>query len=294
MPQHHAIDQFHSYTDTLLEEAGSIPATVTQTAPAETWRQRWRSPQVALASLGFLVFGNIGVAAASNSAVPGDLLYPVDLAFESVAGLVGFDVGGATERLEEASVLIARGQFDAAIDPIAYAAAELDDQAAASITALADHLTDIGSESTDREALHRATFALVETVRASLVDASDVDLATWKQAVADRVQLVADTANGRPFTPPGQDDNFVPPGQDDNFVPPGQDDGSTPPGLEGKPVPPGQDDNFVPPGQQIEPTPEEDSPPPREGDEFTPPGRDDNFTPPGRAKPKPKGQGHGS
>ena len=75
-----------------------------------------------------MVFGNIGIAAASNSAVPGDLLYPVDRAFENVADLIGVDVGGATERLEEAAVLIARGQFDTAIEPIAAAAAELDDE----------------------------------------------------------------------------------------------------------------------------------------------------------------------
>ncbi|MDX2342219.1 MAG: hypothetical protein QNL12_00055 [Acidimicrobiia bacterium] len=250
---------------------------------------------MAFASLGFLVFGNIAIAAASNSAVPGDLLYPVDRAFENVADLIGVDVGGATERLEEAAVLIARGQFDIAIEPIAAAAANLDDETAAAIETLAAHLAQIEPGVSNREDLHNATFSLLATVR-GVAESGTADVAAWKQAVANCVQDVANTAKGRSFTPPGQDDTFVPPGQEDGSTPPGQEDKDkdVPPGQEDKDkdVPPGQEDKDkdVPPGQEVAQLPSEDSPPPPgQEDEFVPPGQDDEFTPPGRNRDTPKG-----
>ncbi len=239
---------------------------------------------MAFASVGFILFGNIGIAAASNSAVPGDLLYPVDRAFESVAGVFGVDVGGATERLEEAAVLIGRGQFDAAIKPIAAAAADLDDEAAAAIETLAAHLAQIEPGASSREDLHNATFTLLATV-SDVAESGAADVAAWKQAVAICVENVADTANGRPFTPPGQDDTFVPPGQEDGSTPPGQED-------KDKDVPPGQEDRDknVPPGQEVAPLSSEDSPaPPGQDDDFVPPGQDDEFTPPGRNRDTPRG-----
>jgi hypothetical protein len=252
MPQHHALDEFREYTTGLLAESGSTSATTAQTH-SRAWQQRWRSPQVALASLGFLVFGNLGIAAASNSAVPGDLLYPVDRAYESAAGLVGLDLGGAPERLEEAAVLIDRGEFETAIEPLAAAAAQIDDAVGASIANIA---TQLGNESGSGD-LRKAAMALHATVQAMIEGDSETDLDEWKEAIDDRVEDLTGANQGQPsflapgdeFVPPGQDDNFVPPGQDDNFVPPGKDQDFVPPGQESKnKTPPGKDDDFTPPG----------------------------------------------
>ena len=228
------------------------------------------------ASLGFLVFGNVGMAAAANGAVPGDVLYPVDLGYEYVVGLLGGDVGGAGERLEEASVLIERGQLERALDTIGVAAGEFDSAAEAAISALSDRLDGLDANAARRVDLHRATVALLTTVQEMVGGEAAPDLASWKHAINDSVKAVADTAQGDPHTPPGQDDTFVPPGQED---------GSTPPGLDEKPTPPGQDDTFIPPGQDGGSTPPGlvgKPTPPGHGDTFTPPGQDRDAAPPGR------------
>ena len=319
MRHNQALDEFDRYSKALLEEAGSEYTNIPQRGRTRTWQQRWRSPQVAFASLGFLVFGNIGMAAAADSAVPGDILYPIDQAYENVMGLFGGDGNRAEERLEEASVLIARGQFDIAMDTIAVAAGEFDTDAGATIAAATTRLVHFDTNVTSREDLHRATFALLTAVRDRVGRDAAVDEVSWRQAIDVRAAAVVDVAHGQPFAPPGQDDTFVPPGQDDGStppglvdkaVPPGQDDGSTPPGLVDKAVPPGQDDGSTPPGlvdKAVPPgqddalvSPSQDDIPvlPDQDHTFVPPGQDDTFVPPGQdndstspGNGRPRGQG---
>ncbi len=215
------------------------------------------------------------MAAAANSAVPGDLLYPVDRAYESAAGMLGIDTGGATERLKEASILIARGEFDAAIEPIAAAAAEIDAESSEAIAALATQLARLEADTVDREDLHRATSALATTVRGMLEEGSPGHLMTWKQAIKDGVEYVADTAQGQPFSPPGLD---IAPGLE---IAPGQDEESTPPGLD---IAPGQDEETLPPAVPIEPDPAPEAD--NTATTPTPPGQDDGFVPPGQDRVK--------
>jgi hypothetical protein len=283
-----ALHELSTYGNALLEDAGSGRANTPHGGGIRTWQQRWRSPQVAFASLGFLVFGNIGMAAAANSAVPGDILYPIDQAYENVIGLFGGNGNRAVERLEEASVLIARGQFDLAMETISVAAGEFDTDAAITISSATTRLGHLGTNVTNREDLHRATFALLTTVSGLVNGNGGTDMLTWKVAIDDCAAAVVDVANGQPF---------VPPGQDDTFVPPGQEGGSTPPGLVDKAVPPGQDDTFVPPGQSTESTTpdQNDTPatflPPGQDDTFAPPGQGADFTRPGNGRGRGQGQG---
>jgi len=69
----------------------------------------WRLATVALAVL--LMSGTAGMAMAADSAVPGDALYGVDLAFERV----GIGSGSAEERLEEAIVMAAQSRSSEAL-----------------------------------------------------------------------------------------------------------------------------------------------------------------------------------
>ncbi|MEA2001701.1 MAG: hypothetical protein U9N84_07430 [Actinomycetota bacterium] len=251
--------ELRNYAESLLTEAGSGPPLVPQLAVVSGRLRRWRSPYVAIASMGLMVFGNIGMAAATDSAVPGDLLYPIDRAYESVAGLVGVDVGGPTERMEEASVLLARGDFELAVQTIAGTVSSIDQDLAASVKALSPVLDQLDSREVKREDLHNAVATLVDTARGIAEDATGRDRAMLRRAVRDQTRIVAEVARGGPFAPPGQDDDFTPPGKDkDN--PPGQDDKTTPPGQD-KENPPGQDkDKDTPPGQ--------------DKDKDTPPGQD--------------------
>lgn len=57
-----------------------------------------------------VLLGNAGLAAAAEPAVPGDLLYGVDRAYERLADVVGLGADHAAERLDEATELVARGR----------------------------------------------------------------------------------------------------------------------------------------------------------------------------------------
>jgi len=66
-----------------------------------------RRPAVLAAAA--VLLGNAGLAAAAEPAVPGDLLYGVDRAYERLADAVGLGADHAAERLAEATELVARG-----------------------------------------------------------------------------------------------------------------------------------------------------------------------------------------
>lgn len=74
-----------------------------------------RLPRVAAATVGFFAVANVAAAAVSNSAVPGDALYPLDRAYEAAGRLIGFDDHTA-ERLAEAEVLVERSDLPGALD----------------------------------------------------------------------------------------------------------------------------------------------------------------------------------
>jgi len=74
------------------------------------------TPRLAPAAVAaILLFAMSGVAVASNSAVPGDALYGIDRALESI----GIGNGGAAERIEEAGVLTENGDGAEALELLA-------------------------------------------------------------------------------------------------------------------------------------------------------------------------------
>lgn len=79
--------------------------------------------KIAVAAAGgvLLAVGTSGLAVAADGAVPGDLLYGVDLALEKL----GVGSGGATERLQEASSLIEHGRVARGLDHVANAIGQL-------------------------------------------------------------------------------------------------------------------------------------------------------------------------
>ncbi len=71
--------------------------------------RRARLVAAIVSSAAFAVVSVTGVGAIADQAVPGDSLYPVDRAYESISRAIGRDVDRTQETLEEALVLAQRG-----------------------------------------------------------------------------------------------------------------------------------------------------------------------------------------
>lgn len=89
-----------------------VPATATTTP----WRHRLT---VVATSVGVALFGNVGLALASNSAVPGDALYGLDRAYERIGAAIGLESDTVAERFDEAQVLLSRGDGAQALESAA-------------------------------------------------------------------------------------------------------------------------------------------------------------------------------
>ncbi|MFZ0013024.1 MAG: hypothetical protein WAL25_02805 [Acidimicrobiia bacterium] len=99
------------------------------------------TPRLATAAVAaILIIGLGGVAAASNTAVPGDPLYGVDRALETI----GIGDGATEERLSEASTLTARGQTTEALDLLAETLGSNSEQASDALLRAAARLHESG------------------------------------------------------------------------------------------------------------------------------------------------------
>jgi hypothetical protein len=191
-----ALRDLRAYARFLLAEEVGVPPAPRPAATPVPVRRALLRPRTIAAAAAILVLGNAGLAAAADGAVPGDLLYPVDRAYESIGAALGFHVGGSAERLDEAQVLLERGNVSAAIET---AAATLGDGLAAEaleLTTSADDPT-TASAPDGGEDLQAAVGALIEAIRSD--DKDDI-----KQAA----RTVAETARGEPFDAdqgPGKD-----------------------------------------------------------------------------------------
>jgi hypothetical protein len=112
-----AIEDLRSYGRSLAGSLtpGETEAMVGRAIAARYKRRRPRALVVALAILGLLAISNVGLAAASDAAVPGDLLYPFDRGYEWARDLFGTR-DRTLERLAESEVLSLRGETGVAID----------------------------------------------------------------------------------------------------------------------------------------------------------------------------------
>jgi hypothetical protein len=86
-------------------------------APSAGLSFRRRLVAIAAASATFIT-GNLGVAMAADSAVPGDLLFGLDRAYEQLADLIGLSGDRAGERLDEAAQLADAGRSVDALDAV--------------------------------------------------------------------------------------------------------------------------------------------------------------------------------
>ena len=149
---------------------------------------------VAVATTVLMGVSNVALATAANPAVPGDPLYGLDRAYESIGAAVGFSAVHASERASEVLVLQERGRSSEALDLVQ------------------ETLTTLLDSDDPKAAVHEFTAGLgnedfADTLEALLTAARDVD--TTGEAVSRIARSIVDSivlpeqANGNPG---GKDD----------------------------------------------------------------------------------------
>ena len=111
-----AIEDLRDYGRSLVE---GVPVGQTEMAVGRVLASRHKSHRprrlvLILATTGVLAVSNVALAAASDSAAPGDLLYPIDRGYEWARDLFGH-TDRTNERLAESETLSQRGHVDDAI-----------------------------------------------------------------------------------------------------------------------------------------------------------------------------------
>jgi hypothetical protein len=185
---------------------------------ALTGRRPQLVQRVAIASAALLVFVAMssGLAYAADGAKPGDLLYGLDRALETV----GVDNGGATERLAEVEALIATG---AVADGLRHASAVLDGQpdsgeARAALSAAAARFEDAADSPSSQAAQVSALITYLHDALASSDGVVDGQMVAGMARDLGRSQ--ADPA-GRPAEPGSQADPAGAPVEPGSQVDPG-------------------------------------------------------------------------
>lgn len=114
--ENRAIEDLRAYGRSLVE---GVPVGQTEMAVGRVMASRHESHRprrlvLMLATAGLLAVSNVALAAASDSAAPGDFLYPVDRGYEWARDLFGH-TDRTNERLAESETLTQRGHVDDAI-----------------------------------------------------------------------------------------------------------------------------------------------------------------------------------
>lgn len=186
-------------------------------------RRRPRRAVAAIAATALLGVSNVALASAADPAVPGDALYGVDRAYESIGSAVGLGDTHATERATEVLALQERGQSSEALQHVIASLTELL-EAEDPVEAVEEFTSALDNSAVDLT-------ALMDVVRD--VDSTGLDVAQVARQIAASIEL-PEHARGNP----GGANDAGPPG--DDVGPPGDDVG--PPPDRGRPDNPGNSD----------------------------------------------------
>lgn len=178
-----------------------IAARMARSGASESGRKvrlRDRRPILRLAPAAMalvLAMGMTGVAAASNAAGPGDVLYGIDRSLERV----GINDGGLSERIEEANQLAASGSPSEALDHLADS---LEPMSAGAAHALADAAAKVraaGPEDNPSQGVREDVAGMLEWIAGSELSGREFGL-----GVAERARGIAQSPEptGRPDPQP--------------------------------------------------------------------------------------------
>ncbi|MEA3511337.1 MAG: hypothetical protein U9R51_07885 [Actinomycetota bacterium] len=124
------LDDLRSYANDLVDAAPDLDASSLLLAdgpPVPKRPHHFTVPAMALMGVAAMLFiAQVGVAVVANSAVPGDQFYGLDLLVEDALTTVGVPIDVASERIDEAEVLLERNELDEAIRTTRVAYREMD------------------------------------------------------------------------------------------------------------------------------------------------------------------------
>jgi hypothetical protein len=240
MSDNRPFDDLRSLGDHLREHVPPVISDQVAAAAVRKGRQRSlrrRSWIPVVVTTALLAAANVAMAQATDAAVPGDFLYPVDRAYEWLGDRFGV-TNRLSERVDEALVLAARGETDLA----ASLTDEIADQAGHPELSAAISELLAAAQSGDHDRLEEAIGA-VKAEATAIAESNRSELEPASPAVTAPGQVEggpADTAPGQTEgspadTAPGQVDD--PPTDSPSATAPGQ---VTPPGGNPSDSAPGQ------------------------------------------------------
>jgi hypothetical protein len=208
-------DDLRRYAADLYSEVSPVAAHRAVASAMSHRRNRPRKSVVILVATGMFALTNVALAAVADPAVPGDRLYPVDRAYESVADLLGGGGPRVTERFQEVDVLLERGHLGMALELVQETLTKIleSDDPHAALEELDASVGGVPAE----------VAALVEVARAVGHDdeVSGADVAAIARTLVERIERRPDHAGpGQPtpgVTAPGRDNQtpgVTAPGQD--------------------------------------------------------------------------------
>ncbi len=168
------------------------------TGPTGFTRRLALAPRLVVALTAIaLVVGMSGIAVASDGAAPGDTLYGLDRALERV----GIGVGGAGERLAEATVLVGQGRAADALDHAIEAIDKADEEASGALQRAAERVSGMSSENGNAADVEANVAAMLEWMTATEATGND-----YGQGVAERARQISshDVAADDSSTGPGK------------------------------------------------------------------------------------------
>jgi len=193
VPSDHVVDRVAAEAATLALAGRASGGTGAKVSPTPRGRLLALSPRVAVAALSVVMaVGMTGVAAAADSAAPGDPLYGLDRAMETI----GVGAGGAAERLEEADQLLTDGRT---LQSLEHAAEAVEGDAAAN--AALDVAIDRVETVTDQSAasVREKVGDLLDFISENIGEDKGIDGRDFGQGVAEIARGIAPSSeNGAP------------------------------------------------------------------------------------------------
>jgi hypothetical protein len=212
-------NNLRAYGEALIDSVDPARAEVVAVralaAPSAGLPLRRRLLAIAAASATF-ISGNVGMAMAADSAVPGDLLYGLDRAYEQLSELVGLGGDHGDERLEEAAQLAATGNpadaLDAVIEQIealktepAADVSELD-TAVVAVTEARDRALEVSGSQTAQDAAYQAKqIVSIAHQIADAVQDPDMDREEFKALIEKLKSAAHEKDNGNAYGPDKED-----------------------------------------------------------------------------------------
>ena len=195
------IGDLRSYADGLVNAAPSLDVDALHLIDGSRVPKRphrFTAPvAIAMSLASLLLVAEIGVAVVSNSAVPGDQIYGIDLLIEDALILAGFPIDTSAERLDEAGRLLEKSDLDQAIRTARVGYQEMEQWVGGAPTVhlvQAERALAEATDATARESVRTTLAELLSTTKgADIREVSDVRAIS---AAAAQVERAARTGLG--------------------------------------------------------------------------------------------------